>query len=63
MEELHEKRKVVIKIGGKNIPMNRFVMDFVKATMLGMIKTLRKTDLKEGDIIEIKILVGSDDTG
>lgn len=61
MEELHEKRKVVLKIGGKNIPMNRFVMDFFKATTLGMVKTLKKSEIKEGDIIEIKMLVSSDD--
>ena len=59
--ELHDKRKIVLKIGDKNIPMNRFVMDFLKATILGMIKPLRQTDLAEGDVIEIKMLVDPDD--
>lgn len=61
MEELHEKRKVVLKIGGKNIHLNRFVMGFVKGTALGMLKTLKKTGIKEGDVVEIKILVDADD--
>ncbi|MBU2560545.1 hypothetical protein KKA03_06585 [archaeon] len=61
MEELHEKRKIVLKIGGKNIPMNRFVMDFFKATILAMVKKLKKSELKEGDIVEIRMLVDSDD--
>lgn len=61
MEELHEKRKVVLKVGGKNIPMNRFVMGFVKGTVLGMVKTLKKSDIKEGDVVEIKVLVSADD--
>ncbi len=61
MEELHEKRKVVLKIGGKNIPMNRFVMDLFKAITLGMVKTLKKSEIKEGDTVEIKVLVSADD--
>lgn len=61
MEELYEKRKVVLKIGGKNIPMNRFVMDFFKATTLGMVKALKTSELKARDIVEIKVLVDSDD--
>jgi hypothetical protein len=59
--ELHEKRKIVLKIGDKNIPMNRFVMDFFKGTILSMVKTLKKSDIKEGDVVEIKILVSADD--
>jgi hypothetical protein len=61
MEELHEKRKMVLKIGGKNIPMNRFVMDFFKTTILAMVKKLKKSELKEGNIVEIRMLVDSDD--
>jgi hypothetical protein len=61
LEELHEKRKVVLRIGGKNIPMNRFVMDFFKATTMAMVKTLKNSDIKEGDIVEIKVLVSADD--
>ena len=61
MEELHEKRKVVLKIAGKNIPLNRFVMDLFKVITLGMVKTLKKSEIKEGDIVEIKVLVDSDD--
>jgi hypothetical protein len=59
--ELHEKRKIVLKIGDKNIPMNRFVMDFFKATILGMIKTLKNANVSDGDVIEIKLLVDPDD--
>ena len=61
MEELHEKRKVVLKIAGKNIPLNRFVMDLFKVITLGMVKTLKKSEIKEGDTVELKVLVSADD--
>ena len=54
-------KTVILKIDGRDVPMGDFVQGFVKSTTLGMIKTLKKADIKEGDIIELKILVGADD--
>lgn len=54
-------KTVILKISGTDVPMGEFVQGFVKSTTLGMMKTLKKADIKEGDIIELKILVGSDD--
>ncbi len=59
--ELNKGKTVILKIGGRNIPIKGFVQDFIKGTTMGMIKTLKKTNVKEGDIIELKILVSADD--
>lgn len=59
--ELNKGKTVILKIGGRNIPLKGFVQDFIKGTTMGMIKTLKKTNVKEGDIIELKILVSADD--
>ena len=59
--ELNEGKTVILKIDGRNIPLKGFVRDFIKGTTMGMIKTLKKTNVKEGDIIELKILVSADD--
>jgi molybdopterin-guanine dinucleotide biosynthesis protein B len=59
---LHAGKTVVLKISGKDVPMGEFVQGFVKSTTLGMLKTLKKADIKEGDVIELKILVTADDT-
>ena len=58
---LQTGKTVVLKISGKDVPMGNFVQGFVKSTALGMIKTLKKADIKKGDVIELKILVESDD--
>lgn len=52
---------VTLKINGVNVPVGRFVQGFIKSTTLGMIKTLKKADIKEGDVVELKILVNADD--
>lgn len=54
-------KKVVVKIGGKDVPIGSFVQDFVKGVVLGMLSSLKKTEIKAGDEIEIKIKVGKDD--
>jgi hypothetical protein len=59
--EFKERRTVILKVGEENIPLNPFVQDFIKGTTVGMLKSLKKTDIKEGDIIELKMLVGADD--
>lgn len=52
---------VTLKVNGRDVPVGRFVQGFIKSTTLGMIKTLKKADIKEGDIVELKILVNADD--
>lgn len=59
--EFKKRRTVILKVGEKNIPLNPFVQDFIKSTTVGMLKSLKKSDIKEGDIIELKILVAADD--
>lgn len=54
-------KTVILKISGRDVPIGGFVQDFIKGTTLGMIKTLKKADVKKGDIIELKILMNADD--
>ncbi len=58
---LNDERRVILKIDGRDVPMKAFVRDFVKGTTMGMVKTLKKTDIKEGDVIELRIIVSADD--
>lgn len=52
--------EVVVSVGGKEVPLGGFVQDFVKNTFMGMIKTLKKVDIQEGDMVEIRIKAGKD---
>ena len=54
-------KTVILRIDGQDVPMGDFVQGFVKSTTLGMIKTLKKADIKKGDVVELKILVEQDD--
>ena len=54
-------KTVILRIDGQDVPMGDFVQGFVKSTTLGMIKTLKKPDIKKGDVVELKILVEQDD--
>jgi Na+-translocating ferredoxin:NAD+ oxidoreductase RNF subunit RnfB len=54
-------KKVVLKVGGNDVPMRAFVQEFVKNTVIGMAKSLKKVELKAGDTIELKIVVDEDD--
>jgi hypothetical protein len=58
---LKEGKTVILKIGGRDVPLKGFVQNFIKGTTMGMIQTLKEADIKEGDIIELKILVSTDD--
>jgi len=58
---LATKKEVLLKIGDVEVPLGSFVQDFVRNGFLGMIKTLKKADVKEGDVVELKIRVGEDD--
>lgn len=54
-------KKVSLKINKNEVPMGNFVQDFVKKTVLGMVSSLKKSKLKKGDAIELKIRVDKDD--
>ena len=41
-------KTVILKISGSDVPMGEFVQGFVKSTTMGMMKTLKKADIKEG---------------
>jgi molybdopterin-guanine dinucleotide biosynthesis adapter protein len=58
---LATEKEVLLKIGDMEVPLGSFVQDFVKNGFLGMIKTLKKADVKGGDVVELKIRVGEDD--
>ncbi|MBI5229631.1 hypothetical protein HY991_05965 [Candidatus Micrarchaeota archaeon] len=55
------KKKVSLKINKNEVPMVNFVQDFVKKTVLGMVSSLKKSKLKKGDVVELKIRVDKDD--
>ncbi len=50
-----EKRRIDISIDGKDIPVGRFVQGFLINTIVGMLKSLKKVDVKDGSIIEIRL--------
>lgn len=58
---LNTKKEVVLEINGKEIPTKKFVQDFMKRTIIGMISSLKKVDLKDKDVIKIRIKVEEDD--
>ncbi len=58
---LATRKEVLLKIGDAEVPLGSFVQDFVKNGFLGMIRTLKKADMKPGDVVELKIRVGEDD--
>jgi hypothetical protein len=45
-----EDRTVSVSISGAEVPMNPFVKDLVANVVLGLVKTLKKTD-PEGEIV------------
>ncbi len=51
-------KAVVLKVGGKEVPMGSFVQELIKGTVLGMLSTLKGAEVKEGDLVELKIRVG-----
>jgi|Deesub1362A_J573_1020465.scaffolds.fasta_scaffold00051_18 molybdopterin-guanine dinucleotide biosynthesis protein B len=54
-------KRVVLRVDGSEIPMGGFVQSFVKNTTLGMVKTLKKVDMKPGSLVELRFLVTEDD--
>ena len=45
----------VLKVNEERIPLNRFVQETMKEVTLAMLKPLKKTDLKDGDVINLRI--------
>lgn len=50
-----EKRMVHIKVDGKDVPVGKFVQSFVINTIVGMLSSLKKADVKNGSVIEIRL--------
>ncbi len=50
-------RDVVIEISGRDVPLGSFVQGFVRNIVMGMVTSLKKVELKEGDEIVVKVRV------
>jgi molybdopterin-guanine dinucleotide biosynthesis protein B len=58
---LGAEKGVMLEISGSEVPLGGFVQDFVKNTVLGMVSSLKKAEMKPGDVIELTIRVTEDD--
>lgn len=47
--------KLVVKIDGKDIPMNPFIKRIIRKTVLAMLSTLKGVEIQGDETIEIKI--------
>lgn len=54
-------RKVEIRVGDSDIPVGSFVQGFIAKTVLGMVSSLKKAEVKAGDVVELRIRVDEDD--
>jgi len=52
---LPKQRDIHVKVDGKDVPVGRFVQGFLINTLVGMLSSLKKTDVKDGSIIEITL--------
>jgi len=50
-----EHRLIHITVDGRDVPIGKFVQSFLINTIVGMLSSLKKVDLKEGSEIEIKL--------
>jgi hypothetical protein len=50
-----EKRRIHIMIDGKDVPVGKFVQGFLVNTIVGMLSSLKKVDVKNGSLIEIRL--------
>jgi hypothetical protein len=48
-------RRIDITVDGKTVPIGRFVQGFLINTIVGMLSSLKKADVKDGSLIEIKL--------
>ena len=55
------RKKVMLKVDGKEVPLGKFVQSFVKNVTLGMISSLKEVELKKGVIVELRFKVDEDD--
>ncbi len=51
------ERQIHISIDGKDVPVGRFVQGFLSNTLIGMLASLKKADVKDGSLIEIRLKV------
>jgi|TARA_B100001971_G_C18254200_1_gene580659 molybdopterin-guanine dinucleotide biosynthesis protein B len=58
---IYAGRKVEINVGGNPVPVGNFVQNLVSKTIVAMVSTLKKTNLNNGDLIEIKVKIDEDD--
>ena len=54
-------KKVEIRVGGSEVPVGSFVQGFIAKTVLGMLSSLKKADVRAGDTVELRIRVDEDD--
>lgn len=47
--------KLIVKIDGKDIPMNPFIKRIIRKTVLAMLSTLKGVEIQGDETIEIKI--------
>ena len=57
---LRAGKEVEVFVGGNEVPLGSFVQGFVKNIVLGMVDTLKKTEVKLGDEIVIKVRLKDD---
>jgi hypothetical protein len=50
-----EKRRVHITVDGKDVPVGKFVQGFIINTVVGMLSSLKKVEIADGALIEIKM--------
>jgi hypothetical protein len=48
-------RNIHIKVDGLEIPVGKFVQGFLVNTIIGMLSSLKKVDIKEDSLVEIKL--------
>ncbi len=49
------KRRIDVTVDGKDVPVGRFVQGFLINTIIGMLSSLKKVDVKDDSIIEIRL--------
>ncbi|MEM1581354.1 MAG: molybdopterin-guanine dinucleotide biosynthesis protein B [Candidatus Bathyarchaeia archaeon] len=54
--------KTSLKIDGKNVPLQPFVSEFIRRTVLGMISTLKNVDIKGDEKIHVEVFKSSGDS-
>ena len=50
-----DNRKIAVKIYGKILPLNPFVQNILRKTVLTMISTLRDTEIQGNENVEINV--------